>query len=119
MTEAKTSRFAVIILATICITYLVENFLRSAAGALTPVLMDELGVSYGAMGLLTTAFFLTYGLMQIPAGIMGDTIGPRKTIIWSTAVTVIGAFLVPLLITDVDECYGGIKKRLAVPQVIR
>ena len=93
MPEAKTSKFAVIILATICITYIVENFLRSAAGALTPVLMDELGVSYGAMGLLTTAFFLTYGLMQIPSGILSDTIGPRKTIIWSTAVTVVGVVL--------------------------
>jgi MFS family permease len=93
MPEAKTSKFAIIILATICITYIVENFLRSAAGALTPVLMDELGVSYGAMGLLTTAFFLTYGLMQIPSGILSDTIGPRKTIIWSTAVTVVGVVL--------------------------
>lgn len=89
----KTSRFAIILLATICVTYIVENFLRSAAGALTPVLIQELGVSYGAMGFLTSAFFLIYGLMQIPAGILSDTYGPRKTIIWSTAVTVVGVFL--------------------------
>jgi MFS family permease len=89
----KTSKFAIILLATICITYIVENFLRSAAGALTPVLIQELGVSYGAMGFLTSAFFLIYGIMQIPAGILSDTYGPRKTIIWSTAVTVVGVFL--------------------------
>lgn len=89
----KTSRFAIIILATICITYIVENFLRSAAGALTPVLIQELGVTYGAMGFLTSAFFLVYGLMQIPAGILSDTYGPRKTIIWSTAITVVGVFI--------------------------
>ncbi len=89
----KTSRFAIILLATICITYIVENFLRSAAGALTPVLIEELGVTYGAMGFLTSAFFLVYGIMQIPAGILSDTYGPRKTIIWSTALTVIGVFL--------------------------
>ena len=94
MTESeKTSRFAIILLATICVTYIVENFLRSAAGALTPVLIDELQVSYGAMGFLTSAFFLIYGVMQIPAGILSDSFGPSKTIIWSTAVTVIGVFL--------------------------
>lgn len=89
----KASRFALILLVTLCITYIVENFLRSAAGALTPVLINELGITHGAMGLLTTAFFLVYGLMQIPAGLLGNTFGPRKTIIWSTAVTVIGVFL--------------------------
>ncbi|MCJ7731286.1 MFS transporter, partial [Candidatus Bathyarchaeota archaeon] len=89
----KASRFALIILTTLCITYIVENFLRSAAGALTPVLISELGITHGAMGLLTTAFFLVYGLMQVPAGLLGDSYGPRKTIIWSTAVTVVGVFL--------------------------
>jgi len=89
----KSTGFALILLATLCITYIIENFLRSAAGALTPVLIDELGITHGAMGLLTTAFFLVYGVMQIPAGLLGDSYGPRKTIIWSTAVTVLGVFL--------------------------
>jgi len=89
----KASRFALILLVTLCITYIVENFLRSAAGALTPVLINELGITHGAMGLLTSAFFLVYGLMQIPAGLLGSSFGPRKTIIWSTAVTVVGVFL--------------------------
>lgn len=89
----KASGFALILLTTLCLTYIVENFLRSAAGALTPVLIEELGITHGAMGLLTTAFFLVYGLMQVPAGLLGDGYGPRKTIIWSTAVTVIGVFL--------------------------
>jgi len=85
--------FALLLLTTLCVTYIVENFLRSAVGALTPILIEELGITHGAMGLLTTAFFLVYGLMQVPAGILGDSIGPRRVIIWSTAVTVIGVFL--------------------------
>lgn len=89
----KASGFALILLTTLCLTYIVENFLRSAAGALTPVLINELGITHGAMGLLTTAFFLVYGLMQVPAGLLGDGYGPRKTILWSTALTVIGVFL--------------------------
>jgi len=95
MPEAKPSRFALIILATICITYIVENFLRSTAGALTPVLMAELGVSYGALVDSTGSYFTSNRLMLV------------------------GAFLVPLLMTGVDESYGGIKKKLAAPQIIR
>jgi len=89
----KASGFALLLLTTLCLTYIVENFLRSAAGALTPVLIEELGITHGAMGLLTTAFFLVYGLMQVPAGLLGEGYGPRKTIIWSTAVTVVGVFI--------------------------
>jgi len=95
MPEAMTSRFAVIILATICITYIVENFLRSAAGALTPVLINELGVSYGALVDSPGSYFTSNMLMLV------------------------GAFHVPLLITNVDESYGGIKKKLAASQAIR
>ncbi len=39
----KQRRLALMILAAVCLTYFVENFLRSAASALTPVLIVELG----------------------------------------------------------------------------
>ena len=89
----KRNWFALIILATISITYFVENFLRTAASALTPVLIVELGINKGTMGLLISAYFLIYGLMQIPAGIFTDLMGPRKTILVFTMLTVIGVFL--------------------------
>ncbi len=73
-----------------CLTYFVENFLRSAASALTPVLIVELGISRGAMGLLITGYFLIYGIMQLPASILADALGPRKSILWFTALTCIG-----------------------------
>ena len=85
--------YALILLATICVTYLVENFLRSAAGALTPILIGELGISHGSMGLLISAFFFVYGVMQIPSGILSDALGAKKTILWFTAVTVVGVFV--------------------------
>ncbi len=89
----KQTRTATIILATICMTYFVENFLRSAASALTPVLIQELGISRGAMGLLITGYFLIYGIMQFPSGVLADVLGPRKSIVWFTALTCIGGLL--------------------------
>jgi len=85
--------YAAVLLASICVTYFVENFLRSAAGALTPVLIQELGISHGAMGLLVSAYFFVYGLMQLPSGILSDTFGAKKTILGFTALTVVGVFL--------------------------
>ena len=85
--------FPLILLTTICITYFVENFLRSAAGALTPILIEELGISHGAMGMLISAYFFVYGLMQVPSGILSDRLGARKTILIFTLLTVIGVFL--------------------------
>ncbi|MBN2336882.1 MFS transporter [Candidatus Bathyarchaeota archaeon] len=89
----KSRHYAVLLLATICVTYFVENFLRSAAGALTPILIEELGISHGAMGLLISAYFFVYGLMQLPSGILSDTFGAKKTILGFTALTVVGIFL--------------------------
>jgi MFS family permease len=89
----KQRQLALTILATISVTYLVENFLRSASSALTPVLIQELGISRGAMGLLITAYYLIYGIMQFPSGVLADILGPRKSIIWFTAITCIGSIL--------------------------
>jgi predicted MFS family arabinose efflux permease len=85
--------FALVILGSICVTYYVENFLRTAASALSPVLIVELGINKGTMGLLISAYALVYGIMQIPAGMLTDVLGPRKTILGFTALTVTGVFL--------------------------
>ena len=81
------------IIATISVTYLIENFLRSAASALTPVLIDELSISRGAMGFLITGYFLIYGVMQFPAGFLANILGPRKSIVGFTALTCVGSVL--------------------------
>ncbi len=89
----KHRQIGLFILATISITYIIENFLRSAASALTPVLITELNISRGAMGFLITGYFLIYGVMQFPAGVLANILGPRKSIIWFTALTCIGSIL--------------------------
>ena len=89
----KSRYYAVILLASICVTYFVENFLRSTAGALTPILIQELGLSHGAMGLLISAYTFIYGVMQLPSGILSDTFGAKKTIIGFTTLTIVGVSL--------------------------
>ncbi len=89
----KQRQTGLFILATISVTYLIENFLRSAASALTPVLINELSITRGAMGFLITGYFLIYGVMQFPAGFLANILGPRKSIVGFTALTCVGSIL--------------------------
>ena len=89
----QSNRYGLVILASICVNYFIENLLRTAPSALSPILIESLGLSYGVMGLLLSSYYLLYSVMQIPAGILSDGLGPRRTIIGFTLLSVIGVFL--------------------------
>ena len=89
----ENGRWGIIVLAAVSLTYFTENFLRSAPSALTPVLMEELGLTYAMAGLLISSYFFVYAVMQLPAGILSDRLGPKRTIIGFTVFTVLGAIL--------------------------
>jgi len=92
----KRGRQGLLILAATCLTYFTENFLRSSPSALSPVLIEELGLSYGVAGLLFSSYYFLYALMQVPSGMLSDTLGPRRTIIGFTVFTVVGTVLFSL-----------------------
>ncbi|MEE8354888.1 MAG: MFS transporter, partial [Candidatus Bathyarchaeia archaeon] len=89
----KRERYAVVILAVVILTYFVENFLRSAPSALSPIIIEELGLSYGMAGVLFSSYFFLYALMQVPSGILSGVLGPRRTIVTFTLITVVGTLL--------------------------
>ncbi len=53
-------------------------------------MMDELNASASLVGLMSSAYFFPYALIQIPVGILLDKVGVRKTIGSLGAVAVIG-----------------------------
>ena len=58
------------------------NFvIRIGFSALLPSIIDELQLSYTKAGLLASAFFYAYVLMQFPAGLLGDRFGRRRILI--------------------------------------
>ena len=58
------------------------NFvIRVGFSALLPSIIDELSLSYTRAGLLASAFFYAYVLMQIPAGLLGDRFGRRRILL--------------------------------------
>jgi MFS family permease len=42
--------------------------------------MNDLKTSGALMGILASAYFYPYGLMQVPAGLLADSWGPRRSI---------------------------------------
>ena len=58
------------------------NFvIRIGFSALLPSIIDELSLSYTRAGLLASAFFYAYVLMQIPSGLLGDRFGRRRILL--------------------------------------
>lgn len=67
------------IYAVLCSGFLASQFYRVSNAVIAPELMRSLHVSAEAMGVITGMFFLAFAAMQIPAGVLLDRFGPRRT----------------------------------------
>jgi predicted MFS family arabinose efflux permease len=67
--------------------------LRNINAVLAPYLVGSMALSPGELGLLTSAFFFTYALAQLPIGLALDRYGPRKVQLTLMLVATFGALL--------------------------
>lgn len=74
----RTYRWIVFLL--LAIGYLLVYFHRLCPAVVALDLMNDLKASGSLVGLLASAYFYPYALMQIPSGLLSDSWGPRKTI---------------------------------------
>jgi MFS family permease len=80
-------------------------FYRLTNAVLAPDLIKAFHLNAERLGVLSSAFFYTFALFQIPMGVLLDRIGPRKVITLFTLVGAAGAF--------VFACAGGYYLALA------
>lgn len=59
--------------------YLLSYGLRSINAVIAPSLMAEMGLSNADLGLLSSAYFVSFGCMQLPLGVWLDKYGSRRT----------------------------------------
>ena len=86
-------RGVVAVLAALIATYMISQFQRSAIGVIGPDLSRELALDASRLGFLSSAFFLTFALAQIPVGIAIDRYGARNTLIVSALIAAAGSLL--------------------------
>ena len=66
------------ILTWIVVASIVAYILRYNLSVAGPAMMHELGLSETQLGLILGAFAWSYGLFQMPGGMLGERVGPRR-----------------------------------------
>jgi len=73
--------------------FLYEYFLRTFAGSIASELIHDLHLSVEQFTIIGSAYFLAYGLMQIPVGILADKFGVKKIMIFAMVVCALATLL--------------------------
>lgn len=84
-------RGVILLVGTLAAIYLVSQFLRNSVGVIAPDLAAEIGLNAGEIGLLSSAFFLSFAAAQIPLGMAIDRYGPKRCMLVCAGVACAGA----------------------------
>lgn len=76
--------------------YFVGYFHRVSITVIVEDLMKEFSASATSLGILSSFYFYPYALMQIPAGLLIDKLGSKKTLTMFCLVTSIGTLIFSL-----------------------
>jgi MFS family permease len=71
--------------------HFMSSLLRNVNAILAPQLVETLGLSPAQLGLLTSAYFFTFALAQLPVGMALDRFGPRLVQFSMLWLAVLGA----------------------------
>jgi sugar phosphate permease len=73
--------------------FVLAFFHRLAPGAIAGELQQSFATSSASLGLLAATYFYIYFAMQVPSGILADTLGPRKLFTAGALVAGVGSLL--------------------------
>ena len=80
----------------VLVTFFVISFLTNVLGPLIPEIIDNFNLSLGLAGFLPFSFFVAYGVMSIPAGILAEKYTEKPVLISAFVLAFIGALLFAL-----------------------
>lgn len=81
------------ILGVVAVTYVLSFFQRFAPAGIAQDLAASFQTSAASLGVLAATYFYVYTVMQIPTGILADTLGPRRILVLGCLIGGIGSFL--------------------------
>lgn len=80
----------------VILTFFVISFLTNIIGPLIPEIIKSYELSLTMVSFLPFAFFVAYGVMSIPAGILTERYGEKKVMLGAFVVSFVGALLFAL-----------------------
>lgn len=89
--EQKRHRW--IALAVVWVGYILSFFQRFAPTSIAQDLSSAFQISATSLGALAATYFYVYTVTQIPTGVLVDTWGPRRVLVWGGVIGGIGSLL--------------------------
>jgi sugar phosphate permease len=77
-------------------SFVLSFFHRTAPAAIAAELTQAFTISGAVLGTLAATYFYVYTVLQIPVGVLADTLGPRKLLAGGSAVAAVGSLLFAL-----------------------
>jgi len=96
MTSSRTIPTRWIIFWVLALGYILVYFHRLCTAVVAVDMMRDLAAGATLIGVLASAYFYPYALMQLPAGLLADSLGPRRTITIFFLVAGIGSAVIGL-----------------------
>ena len=93
---AKAKKYRWIIFWTLSFGYLLVYFHRLCPAVVAVDMMRDLNATGALTGFLGAAYFYPYAAMQLPAGLLSDSWGPRNTITLFFIIALIGSIILGL-----------------------
>ncbi|WP_373515064.1 MFS transporter, partial [Persicitalea sp.] len=81
----------------ILLIFFVISFLSNILGPIIPDIVESFDLSLGLAGFMPFAFFVSYGVMSIPAGVLVEKYREKKVLLWAFMIAFAGALLFALL----------------------
>ena len=77
------------------LTFLAAYFHRTVTGVVADSLMRDFSIAQASeLGMLSSIYFYTYAMLQVPSGMLADRYGPRLVISASVVIAAAGASLI-------------------------
>jgi sugar phosphate permease len=88
--------FAWLLFAVLALAYCFVYFHRVSLSVVADDLVKDFHTKGSVIGLLGSIYFYCYAAMQIPAGLLSDSVGPRRTVTLSLLLAAAGSLLFAL-----------------------
>ena len=86
-----------VIVLLILLVFFVISFITNILGAIIPDIIGSFELSVGLVGFLPFSFFVAYGVMSIPAGLLQEKYSGKRVMILAFALAFLGAILFALI----------------------